>query len=303
MLVGLDIGGTKIEGVIMDPHYKILHRLRVDTPKSDYAEFLGKVREVVDELGRCEDISSIGVGCCGSCDTRTGMMQGANIGYLNGMPFLQDLKKSYSVPIAISNDANCLAISEFKSGAAKDASMSCLAVIIGTGVGGGIIVNGTLLEGNNGLGGEIGHNPLPGFDPVIDGEPVTCYCGSINCIESFCSGTGFERTWSAKYPAMKAKQIFDAAKQGDINCAAHVDLYSDQLARVIASLVNIIDPEVVVLGGGVSNQESIYPTVIKRIGLYTFKKDLTISVVPAINGDSSGVVGAAILPKIKGLLP
>ncbi|MFM4749441.1 ROK family protein [Aeromonas veronii] len=302
MLIGLDIGGTKIEGVLMNPELEILRRLRVDTPKTGYHDFLSQVQAVIEELSQLQEIKSIGVGCCGSVDSRTGLMQGANIGYLNGNPFLQDLQNEYSVPVAVSNDANCLAISEFKSGAAKEAVASCLAVIIGTGVGGGIIANGMVIEGINGLGGEIGHNPLPGFNPDIDGAPVKCYCGSMNCIESFCSGTGFERTWSEKYPAMKAKEIFEGAEQGDKRAIDHIELYCDQLARVIASLVNVIDPEIVVLGGGMSNQESIYPIINKRIGYYTFRKGVIFSVVQAINGDSSGVIGAAILPEIKGIL-
>ncbi|MGL5472970.1 MAG: ROK family protein [Shewanella sp.] len=302
MLIGLDIGGTKIEGVLMNPELEILRRLRVDTPKTGYQDFLCQVQEVINELSQLQKIKSIGVGCCGSVDSRTGLIQGANIGYLNGNPFLKDLQKEYSVPVAVSNDANCLAISEYSSGAAKEAVASCLAVIIGTGVGGGIIVNDTVIEGINGLGGEIGHNPLPGFSPDIDGPPVKCYCGSMNCIESFCSGTGFERTWSQKYPAIKSKEIFERAEQGDYCAITHVELYCDQLARVIASLVNIIDPEIVVLGGGMSNQESIYPILNKRIGYYTFRKGVIVSIVQAKNGDSSGVIGAAILPEIKGIL-
>ncbi|WP_194436452.1 ROK family protein [Vibrio fluminensis] len=303
MLIGLDIGGTKVEGVIVSPHNaQAVERLRMETPKTNYADFLLVVKGVIDTLSEKAEIDSIGIGCCGSVNRVTGKMQGANILYLNGEDFIGDLRASYSVPVAITNDANCLAISEFKSGAAKEAQDSCLAVIIGTGCGGGVVIHGDIVDGQHGLGGEIGHNPLPHFDSEKDGPAVQCYCGSYNCNESFVSGTGFERTWALKHAPLSAKEIFAAYAQGDQSAVAHVEYYSDCLARVLGNIVNIIDPEVIVLGGGVSNQDAIYPLVAERLNHYTFSKNVNTPIRKAEHGDSSGVLGAAYLPVMKELI-
>ncbi|MGF1680117.1 ROK family protein [Photobacterium minamisatsumaniensis] len=303
MLIGLDIGGTKIEGVSLDPaSFELLEKFRTPTPKEGYSAFLDAVITTIDRL--CEEAQplSIGIGCCGSINKNSGKMQGSNLLYLNGQDFIGDLKKHYALPIAVANDADCLAISEFKSGAAKGADNSCIAVIIGTGCGSGVIINGDIVTGLNNLGGEMGHNPLPGYQTDTDGENTTCYCGSVNCIESFCSGTGFERTFANKFSPLKAKAIFDLAADNDANALAHIDLYCDQLARSLASIINVIDPEIIVLGGGMSNQESIYPRVQDKLNQYTFSKTVKTQVVKAVHGDSSGVRGAAILPALKGLV-
>ena len=303
MLIGLDIGGTKVEGVIVSPHdSQVVHRLRVDTPKTNYAEFLAAIKQVINTLLQKETIQSIGIGCCGSIERATGKMQGANILYLNGQDFLGDLRSSYSIPIALTNDANCLAISEFESGAAREAKGSCLAVILGTGCGGGVVINGNIVDGEHGLGGEIGHNPLPHYAPEIDGPQEPCYCGSVNCNESFVSGTGFERTWAMKHSPRTAKQIFAAYTEGDEQAIKHVEYYCDCLARILGNIVNIIDPEVIVLGGGVSNQDVIYPLVQQKLSHYTFSKKVSTPVVKAMHGDSSGVLGAAYLPLMKGMI-
>lgn len=304
MLIGLDIGGTKIEGVVVTPSdSKVIHRLRVATPKTDYADFLSAVTGVIEVLFKLGDIKSIGVGCCGSINNTTQLMQGANILYLNGKDFLRDLQKTFELPVALTNDANCLAISEFETGAAKDAKFSCLAVIIGTGCGGSVIINGSIVDGLNGLGGEIGHNPLPSFLIEKDGEPAPCYCGSTNCIESFVSGSGFERTWKVLNGSdKKAVSIFEDAVKGDEKSMQHVELYTDQLARSLGVIVNVIDPEIIVLGGGVSNQDVIYPLVQEKLSQYTFSKNASTPVVKALHGDSSGVLGAAFLPMMRGLI-
>ncbi len=263
MLIGLDIGGTKIEGVIVNPNNaEVSHRLRIATPKSNYSDFLYAVKGVINTLIETNSktehrwIESIGIGCCGSINRLTGKMQGANILYLNHQDFLGDIQSDYTIPVALTNDANCLAISEFKTGAAKSAKSSCLAVILGTGCGSGVIINGDIVDGLHGLGGEIGHNPLPNFDSNVDGSNVTCYCGSENCIESFLSGTGFERTWAAKHPPLSAKEIFDACSCGDERAIKHVDHYTNCLARVLGSIINVIDPEVIVLGEGFRTKKS-----------------------------------------------
>ncbi|MUK37657.1 ROK family protein [Aliivibrio fischeri] len=300
MLIGLDIGGTKIEGVLVNAStLTVEKRLRVPTPKRDYSDFISAVESVINKLIN-DNVKSIGIGCCGSVNKKTNLMQGANILYLNNKPFLSDIRHKFPMlPVEISNDANCLAISEFKTGAASEAESSCVAIIIGTGCGGGVILNNTIIEGSDGLGGEIGHNPLPHFKPEIDGKEVKCYCGSLNCNESFVSGTGFQRTFSEKYRPLSAKEIFEQAAKGDIDAKAHIELLTDQIARIIANLVNVINPEMIVLGGGLSNQDVIYPMIENKISNFTFNKKTNTRVLKAMHGDSSGVIGAAMLPLMK----
>lgn len=299
MIVGLDIGGTKIEGVGLVKEdssavYTTLVTHREPTDKSSYSAFLNSVMKVIDAVASHGDIESIGIGCCGSIGN-DGLMQGANVTVLNGQDFIGDLKQRIDVPVAIANDADCLALSEFKDGAAIDATNSCVAVIIGTGCGSGVIINNGLVTGLNKLGGEMGHNPLPNYSPEKDGAPIECYCGSMNCTESFVSGTGFGRTFSEKYHQANSKQIMELVAQGDEQAVAHFDLYCDQLARTLANIVNFVDPEVIVLGGGMSNVDAIYPKVQQKLDLYTFNKSTKTKVVKNVHGDSSGVRGAAFL--------
>ncbi|WP_117234203.1 ROK family protein [Vibrio maerlii] len=302
MIVGLDIGGTKIEGVGLVPNseteiYQTLVTHREPTNKENYEGFLHSVMSVIDEVAKHGDIESIGIGCCGSVGN-DGLMQGANVTVLNGQDFIGDLQKRIDVPVAIANDADCLALSEFKDGAAKDALSSCVAIIIGTGCGSGVVINGGLVTGLNKLGGELGHNPLPHFNPEKDGPAVECYCGSMNCTESFVSGTGLGRTFSEKYFEANSKEIMALVEQGDKQAIEHFDLYCDQLARVIGSIVNFVDPEIVVLGGGMSNVDAIYPRVQDKLNQYTFTKSVRTRVVKNLHGDSSGVRGAAFLHSI-----
>ncbi|MFA0087161.1 ROK family protein [Vibrio sp. 10N.261.51.F12] len=300
MIVGLDIGGTKIEGVGLiqqanSPTYQTLVTYREPTNTSSYAAFLQSVLSVIEHVATHGDVESIGIGCCGSIGN-DGLMQGANVTVLNGADFIGDLRRHIDVPVAIANDADCLALSEFKDGAAIDALHSCVAVIIGTGCGSGVIINNGLVTGLNKLGGELGHNPLPNFNQSVDGQPAECYCGSMNCTESFVSGSGFGRTFSEKYFSADSKQIMALVEQGNADAIAHLDLYCDQLARTLATVINFIDPEVIVLGGGMSNVDAIYPRVQKKINNYTFNKAATTKVVKNHHGDSSGVRGAAFLP-------
>ncbi|MBY6196142.1 ROK family protein [Vibrio hangzhouensis] len=295
MIVGLDIGGTKIEGVGLDSNnYQTVVKHREPTDKSSYQAFLNSVMSVIHVVGEQGNIESIGIGCCGSVGN-DGLMQGANVTVLNGQDFIGDIQRQINVPVAIANDADCLALSEFKDGAAKEASNSCVAVIIGTGCGSGVIINNGLVTGLNKLGGELGHNPLPNFSPEKDGAPVECYCGSMNCAESFVSGTGFARTFSDQYFVADSKQIMALHAQGDKRAIDHLDLYCDQLARTLACVVNFVDPEVIVLGGGMSNIDTIYPLVQQKLSQYTFTKSVQTQIVKNVHGDSSGVRGAAFL--------
>ena len=251
MLIGLDIGGTKIEGVLVNPSNPVVSVcFRVPTPKSTYADFLCAVKGVINDLieknhqiGN-DSVKSIGIGCCGSINKVSGKMQGANILYLNGEDFLNDVQSDYELPVALTNDANCLAISEFKTGAAQNAQNSCLAVILGTGCGSGVIINGDIVDGLHGLGGEIGHNPLPNFDSSVDGPNVTCYCGSENCIESFLSGTGLERSWAEKYEPLSAQLIFKAYNSGDkkaVACIEDTAVALEDLPNFIEDFTKILD--------------------------------------------------------------
>ncbi|MFV0447580.1 MAG: ROK family protein [Vibrio sp.] len=300
MFIGLDIGGTKIESILYDAKInEVVQRDRKPTPKSDYSAFLTGVISAIDSMLKLSDGSTntIGIGCCGSVDVLTGKMIGANILCLNDKNFLDDLRCHYpAFSIDIANDADCFALSEFLTGAASEAKSSCAAIIMGTGFGSGLIINGNLITGLNGLVGEIGHNPLPGYSVEKDGSKEVCYCGGTNCVESFCSGTGFERTYEAKYgKKMSSKDIFSMAQKGTCE-EAHILLYADQVARVIGNLINHIDPEIIVLGGGMSNQTLLYPLINERVSQYTFHKKIKTPIVQACNGDSSGVIGAALLP-------
>ncbi len=296
MIVGLDIGGTKIEGVALACEgFNEIKKLRVPTQKDSYQNFLNTVFSVLDQLAESGEIDSIGIGCCGFVGN-DGLMQGANVLVLNGQDFIADVKARYPVPVTIANDADCLALSEFKDGAAKDANNSCVAIIIGTGCGSGVIVHEKLVTGLNKLGGELGHNPLPNFCEDVDGAPVQCDCGSMNCNEMFVSGSGFARTWNERYKEpLSSKEIMKRVLAGDLNAIAHFDLYCDQLARVCASIVNFIDPEVIVLGGGMSNVDDIYPLVNEKMDKYTVTKKTITNVVKNAHGDSSGIRGAAFL--------
>ncbi|GAL28024.1 glucokinase [Vibrio variabilis] len=253
---------------------------------------------VIEAVSQHGDIESIGIGCCGSVGN-DGLMQGANVTVLNGQDFIGDIQKQIDVPVAIANDADCLALSEYKDGAAKHATNSCVAVIIGTGCGAGVVINNGLVTGLNKLGGELGHNPLPNFNPDVDGKPHECYCGSMNCAESFVSGTGFARTFAEKHEPADSREIMALYHKGDARAVDHLDLYCDQLARTLGAIVNFVDPEVIVLGGGMSNVDEVYPLVQQKLSQYTFTKAVTTQVVKSVHGDSSGVRGAAFCTHFK----
>ncbi|MGX9522535.1 ROK family protein [Vibrio mediterranei] len=294
MLIGLDIGGTKVETIALDiDTHKEVNRVRIATPPN-YSEFVATVKQSITDVSEGKKITSIGIGCCGSLD-QNGLMQGANLTFLNGTNFIDTISECYAVKVHFSNDANCFALSEFHDGAATDSMSSCIAIIIGTGCGSGIVINGQLLTGTTNIGGEIGHNPLPHYNAINDGKPAQCFCGSMNCNELFVSGSGFQRTFADKHEALDSKQIMTLFRKGDKRAIEHFETYCDQLARVIGSVVNVIDPEVVVLGGGMSNVDEIYPRVNELVDKYTITKTTQVKVVKNVHGDSSGVRGAALL--------
>lgn len=279
----------------MDAAGDVLLRRRVDTPAGDYCGTVAAVAELVrgieTELGRC---GSVGIGTPGAVSPATGLMKNCNSVCLNGQPLYRDLEDALARPVRMANDADCFALSEATDGAAAGAG-TVFGVIIGTGTGGGIVVNGRLLSGPNAIAGEWGHNPLPWPRPEEWPGP-DCYCGKTGCIETFLSGPGFIREYcAATGEQATAQEIVARALEGREPAEAALARYEDRLARALASIINVIDPEVIVLGGGMSNISRLYTNVPRLWGRYVFSDRVDTRLVPAKYGDSSGVRGAAWL--------
>ncbi len=293
--VGIDLGGTKIEIVALDAAGHEQFRKRVPTPAHDYQAILKTMVDLVltveTELGAR---STVGVGTPGAISPASGLIKNSNTACLMGRPLDIDLKRALGRPVRMANDANCFALSEAIDGAAKHARVA-FGVILGTGTGGGIIVDGRILTGTNAISGEWGHNPLPWPD---DGETPgpRCYCGLRGCIETFLSGPGLRRDHeSVAGHALDAGEIAELAEKGDELATATLQRYADRLARALASVINLLDPDVIVLGGGLSNIARLYTTVPALWPRYVFSDRVTTQLVPAVHGDASGVRGAARL--------
>jgi fructokinase len=293
--LGLDLGGTKIEIVALGADGAELVRRRVATPRDDYRATLDAmaalVRDVERELGA---VATVGVGTPGSISRANGLLRGSNSVCLNGKPIKGDLEAALGREVRIANDANCFALSEATDGAGEGAEV-VFGVILGTGVGAGIVVHGRALEGPNSIAGEWGHNPLPW--PRDDERPgPPCYCGLAGCIETFVSGVGLERDHlRATGEQSEAQEIAARAEAGDAACEATFVRYEDRLARALAHVVNILDPDVIVLGGGMSNVGRLYASVPRLWGGWLFSDRVDTRLVPNRHGDSSGVRGAAWL--------
>jgi fructokinase len=295
MRIGIDLGGTKIEGVALSPDGRELSRLRVPTPGHSYQAIVAAVTQLVLDLeSRATQRGTVGVGIPGAISPATGLIKGANTVVLNGQPFDSDLSAALARPVRLANDANCFALSEATDGAATGAPV-VFGVIVGTGTGGGVVIGGREVVGVNGIAGEWGHNPLPW--PTDDERPgPDCYCGKTGCIETFISGPGLARdhlrhTGQNVLPA----EIVRRADQGDPGAEASLQRYEDRMARSLASIINVLDPHVIVLGGGMSNVERLYRNVPARWGRHVFSDTVTTALVPPRHGDSSGVRGAAWL--------
>lgn len=295
--IGIDLGGTKIEIAALAPDGSI--RLRRRVPSSgNYHHILGEIVELVRSAeGELREQGTIGIGTPGTVSRATGRMKNANNVCLNGEPLLEDLELRLGHRVRIANDANCFALSEAVDGAAAGAR-TVFGVILGTGVGGGIIVDGTVIEGPNGITGEWGHNPLPA--PTGDDFPQPpCYCGRAGCIETYLSGPG----WAADYarhnpgdsPPPDAPRVLARARGGDKTAQRSLDLYCDRLARALGSVINLLDPDVIVLGGGLSNVDELYAEIPRRWDRYVFSDRVDTRLVRNRHGDSSGVRGAAFL--------
>jgi fructokinase len=296
--LGVDLGGTKIEGVLLDSSGGERWRRRVPTPQGDYEATLAAVASLADEARQAADGAAltIGLGTPGSA-TASGLMKNANSLCLNGRPLQRDLEARLGQPVRLSNDANCLALSEATDGAGAGAAV-VFAAILGTGVGGGIAVHGRVLDGPNGLAGEWGHVPLPWR---ATGEPeLPCYCGRRGCIETLLSGPGLQRDHEAHSGQRLAPPaIAERAAQGDAACSATLQRYASRLARGLALVIDLLDPDVIVLGGGVSRIAALYERVPPLLGEHVFSGGLVdpprTLLRPSLHGDASGVRGAAWL--------
>jgi len=295
LALGIDLGGTKIEIIALAQDGAVLLRRRRPSPRGSYAETLGAIRALVleaeAELGAT---GTLGLGTPGAISPASGLLKNSNSTWLNGRPLDRDLAALLERPIALANDADCLALSEATDGAAAGAA-SVFAVILGTGVGGGLAIHGRVLAGPNAIAGEWGHNPLPWPAPhELPGPP--CYCGQRGCIETWLSGPGLARDYEGATGIARASPaIVRAAAAGDADAEAALRRYEDRLARGLASVINILDPEVIVLGGGISNLERLYASVPALWQRYVFSDTVRTRLLPPMHGDSSGVRGAAWL--------
>jgi fructokinase len=295
MRIGIDLGGTKIEGIALGDNGDVLVRRRIAAPRGDYeqtlAAIVGQVREIEREIGR---IGTVGVGIPGAISPATGLVKNANSTWLNGRLLAEDLPQRLGRPVRFANDANCFALSEATDGAAAGARV-VFGVIVGTGTGGGIVVDRHVLSGRNAIAGEWGHNPLPApRDGEWPGPP--CYCGRHGCVETFLSGPGLARDYAASGGSLAdARDIAARAAAGEALACAAIARYEDRMARALAAVINIVDPDVIVLGGGLSNIDWLYTRVPALWAPYVFSDDIRTQLVRAAHGDSSGVRGAAWL--------
>jgi fructokinase len=290
--IGVDLGGTKIEAIAIEGvSHRELARKRVATPRDDYPATVRAVKGLVEglesELGAS---GTVGIGIPGTVSPRTGLVKNANSVWLIGQPFDRDLAAALGRPVRLANDADCFALSEATDGAGAGAA-TVFGVILGTGVGGGIVVQGRPLAGPNAIAGEWGHNPLPWPDDHERPGPQ-CYCGKSGCIETFLSGPGLARDFGG---GLTAREVCALAESGDDSAEAALERYEDRLARALATVIDVIDPHVIVLGGGLSSLKRLYANVPRRWGHWVFSDSVDTLLKPPVHGDSSGVRGAAWL--------
>ncbi|HEX5282767.1 MAG TPA: ROK family protein [Bryocella sp.] len=296
MRIGVDLGGTKTEALALDGNGRELRRVRVPTPQHDYAATIATIATLVSDLER--DVGTqgtVGVGIPGTIVAATGLVKNANSTWLNGQPLQRDLSTALQREVRCANDANCFAISEATDGAAAGAEV-VFGVILGTGCGGGLVVRGSLLTGPNGLAGEWGHTPLPWMSADEFPGPQ-CYCGRRGCLETWISGTGFERDFEqVTGRSVRGTEIVAAAAAGDREAEAALLRLEDRIARGLSTIVNIVDPDVIVLGGGVSRIDRLYRGgIASRLRGYGFGGGVETPIRRNVHGDSSGVRGAAWL--------
>lgn len=292
--IGIDLGGTKIEAIAMDTSGAIIGRLRVPAPQT-YRDCLAAINELVTAIERDHGRGCpVGIGHPGSISPATGLMRNANSTWLNGQPFARDIEAALGRPVRLANDADCFTLSEAVDGAGEGAHI-VFGIILGTGVGGGIAIDGELLRGAQGIAGEWGHNPLP-WPNESDQPAARCWCGQTGCHETWLSGPGLARDHASRAGgSLDAAAIFAAAESGDTAARHSIALHSDRLARGIASVLNVLDADIVVLGGGVSNAPGLAQRVASRLPDFLFSDVVHTRIVTHRHGDSSGVRGAAWL--------
>jgi fructokinase len=297
MRIGIDLGGTKIEGIALERDGSIRERLRVSTPSGAYEDSVAALAGIVNELERrAGRRGSVGVAHPGAISPATGLIKNANSTRLNGRPLKADLESTLGREVRLANDANCLAISEAADGAAAGCAV-VFGVILGTGVGGGVVVDGKGLVGAQAIAGEWGHNPLP--SPRDEERPgPNCYCGRAGCIETWLSGPRVREQFARLTGRnLQATEIADAARAGDAEAGAQIELYCDRLARALAGVINLLDPHAIILGGGLSKIDRLYERVPELWKRYVFSEPESIvtKLLPPMYGDASGVRGAAWL--------
>lgn len=294
---GIDLGGTKLEAIVIDEHGEIVLTKRAATPE-DYPNLLASINQLVVALDEeMNEICPVGFGTPGAWVPHKQVMKNCNNTCMNGKPFLLDVQKMLRRPVRIANDADCFALSEALGGAGRDARC-VFGVILGTGVGGGWVVDKQLWQGPNALAGEWGHNPLPNFRNDSHTQELessmknrTCYCGQQNCVETFLSGPGLSRSYEELFNSQIPAEQVSHAPHGD----EVIELYAAMLARSLAYVINIVDPDLIVLGGGVSNISTLYELLPEFVERYAFSTEGLSKIVPAEHGDSSGSRGAAWL--------
>lgn len=294
MQIGLDFGGTKIEAAALDETGNYLLRIRKPNP-GNYNDAIEAVCDLVAYVEReTGQTGTVGIGTPGSISPTTGLMRNSNSLYLNGRPFREDLMTAMGREVRLANDANCFALSEAVDGAGAG-STACFGVILGTGCGGGVVVRGNLIEGANGIGGEWGHNPLP-WPEASETPGPECYCGKRNCLEQWISGTGLQRDFQTQTgKLLSAEAIIDRARSGETAARDAFDRLISRIGRALATVCNVIDPDAIVIGGGLSNVPEIFERVPSVISEHVFSDAWSAKMVQAKWGDASGVRGAARL--------
>lgn len=290
--IGIDLGGTKIEGILIDAAGQQLKRERRETPQGDYDGTLETIKSLAEHLS-ADPAVPVGIGTPGSLSRVSPLMRNANSTCLNDRPLLEDLQSHLNRPVRMANDADCFALSEATDGAGASGKV-VFGVILGTGVGGGIVVDRKLVNGINGISGEWGHNPLPFIEGLTRGRE--CFCGRKDCIETWLSGPGLTTSYiNATGDQRSAEQISHLASQGDDAASQVMSSYLDALAASLSLVINILDPDMVVLGGGLSNIDLLYRELPRRLAHHVFSDHMATRVIQAQHGDSSGVRGAAWL--------
>jgi fructokinase len=295
MRLGIDLGGTKTAAIVLDDAGRSLWEQRTPTPRDDYHATIDAIAGLVVAGERaCGSSCTVGVGMPGAISPATGLVKNANSTWLNGRALQEDLERRLAREVRLANDANCLAVSEATDGAAAGADV-VFGVILGTGVGGGIVVRGQILTGANAIAGEWGHNPLPA--PEDDERPgPLCYCGRRGCLETFLSGPGLSASYRQRSGHdLRGEAVVELAGRGDEIARAVLDRWTARLARALASVINLLDPDVIVIGGGLSRLDHIYKEVPVLWGTWVFSDRVTTRIAPAMYGDASGVRGAAWL--------